>query len=337
MKTIVSGIQATNSLTIGNYFGAIQNFINLQNDSKMYIFVADMHSITTSFNPTELNANRLNVAHLYAACGLNFDTNLVFFQSSVFAHTQLAHILLCHSYMGELNRMTQFKDKSQKAVMANKTTNIPSGLFTYPCLMAADILLYDADLVPVGKDQKQHLELTIDLAQRMNKKYNTPLFKIPEIYQAKVGAKIMDLVDPTIKMSKSSANQKGVIFLLDAIDLARTKIMQAKTDSLNCVKYDVVNQPGISNLMSIYSCLTNYDFNTIEKMFENQNYGTFKKAVADKLCQFLANIQTKFNQLKNTDTVYQKMVNNAKTCNAIANQKLNFIQKTIGLDTYKGN
>lgn len=335
MKTIVSGIQSTNSLTLGNYLGALRNFIKLQDSNKMYIFIADMHSITVDFNPSDLKNNRKSVASMYAACGLDFDKNIVFYQSDVFAHTQLSYILTCHSYMGELSRMTQFKDKSSK-ISANKTTNIQTGLFIYPCLMAADILLYDADLVPVGKDQKQHIELARDISIRMNKKYKTNLFKVPEMYESKIGTKIMDLVNPEIKMSKSNENTKGTIFLLDKIDDARKKIMQAKTDSLNNVKYDVENQPGVSNLITIYSCLSNKETLEIESEFKGKNYGEFKKAVADSVCAFLEKIQEKYNLFFNDEELEKKLEANAKICNEIANKKVNFVQSVLGLGTYKG-
>lgn len=334
MKTIVSGIQSTNSLTLGNYLGALKNFINLQNENKMFIFIADMHSITVDFKPSELERNRKSVASMYASCGLDFDKNIIFYQSSVLAHTQLSYIVTCHSYMGELSRMTQFKDKSQKT-NANGTNNIPTGLFIYPCLMTADILLYDADLVPVGKDQKQHMELARDIAIRMNKKYKTQLFKVPEIYQSEIGAKIMDLVDPTIKMSKSNANTKGTIFLLDKIEDVRKKITQAKTDSLNKVKYDVENQPGVSNLITIYSCLTNKSITEIEKEFENKNYGDFKNKVADEVCALLKNIQEKYEHFFNSKELEEKLEKNAKICNEIANKKINLVHKTLGLGIYK--
>lgn len=335
MKTIVSGIQSTNSLTLGNYLGALCNFIKLQENNKMFIFIADMHSITVDFEPTQLKNNRKSVASMYAACGLDFNKNLVFYQSDVFAHTQLSYILTCHSYMGELSRMTQFKDKSTK-ISANKTTNIQTGLFIYPCLMAADILLYDADIVPVGKDQKQHIELARDISIRMNKKYNTELFKVPEMYESKMGTKIMDLVNPEIKMSKSNENTKGTIFLLDNIDDVRKKIMQAKTDSLNKVKYDVDNQPGVSNLITIYSCLANKDVSVIEKEFENKNYGEFKTIVANVVCEFLKDIQEKYNHFFNDGEIDKKLEKNAKICNEIANKKVNFVQSVLGLGNYKG-
>ncbi|MDE6894171.1 MAG: tryptophan--tRNA ligase [Malacoplasma sp.] len=334
-KIIVSGIQSTNSLTLGNYLGALKNFVELQNENELFVFIADMHSITVNFDPKELALNRKSVAAIYAACGLDFDNNIVFYQSSVLAHTQLSYIITCHSYMGELSRMTQFKDKSQK-VGANKTTNIPTGLFIYPCLMAADILLYDADLIPVGKDQKQHIELARDIAIRMNKKYNKKLFKVPEIYESKLGAKIMDLVNPEIKMSKSSENPKGTIFLLDKLEDVRKKIMQAKTDSLNVVKYNVETQPGISNLITIYSCLTKKSISEIEKEFENKNYGEFKTKVADVTCNFIESIQEKYFFYFNNKELEEKLNKNAKLCNEIANRKINFVQNALGLGEFKG-
>lgn len=330
MKTIVSGIQSTNSLTLGNYLGALKNFVKLQDNNKLFIFIADMHSITVDFDPIQLKQNRKSVACMYAACGLDFSKNIVFYQSSVLPHTQLGYILTCHSYMGELSRMTQFKDKSQK-VNANKTTNIPTGLFIYPCLMAADILLYDADIVPVGKDQKQHMELSRDLAIRMNNKYQQNLFKIPEIYQVEMGAKIMDLVNPEIKMSKSNPNTKGTIFLLDKPEDVKKKIMQAKTDCLNKVKYDIENQAGISNLIVIYSCLTNTSIGEIEKMFENKNYGEFKKEVANATADFIEKIQNKYYQYLNDKKIDELLKENAMKANEIANKKINQVQKALGL------
>lgn len=334
MKKIVSGIQSTNALTLGNYLGALKNFVKLQNDNQMYIFIADMHSITVDFDPIKLKENRRSVACMYAACGLDFEKNIVFYQSAVLPHTQLGYILTCHSYMGELSRMTQFKDKSAK-VNANKTTNIPTGLFVYPTLMAADILLYDADIVPVGKDQKQHIELTRDIALRMNKKYNKTLFKVPEMYSVKAGEKIMDLQNPEIKMSKSNENQKGTIFLLEDLKSVEKKIMQAKTDSLNCVKYDLENQKGISNLMTIYSCITNKTFEEIEKEFENQNYGVFKKKLSEVLISFLEKIQAEYKKYYEGKEIDIMLEKNAVKANEIANKKINDVQKTIGLSTIK--
>lgn len=335
MKRIVSGIQSTNSLTLGNYLGALKNFVELQNENEMFIFIADMHSITVDFEPKKLLENRRSVACMYAACGLDFDKNVVFYQSEVLPHTQLGYILTCHSYMGELSRMTQFKDKSAK-VSANKTTNIPTGIFVYPTLMAADILLYDAHIVPVGKDQKQHIELTRDIALRMNKKYKTTLFQVPDMYKVKAGEKIMDLLNPEIKMSKSNENQKGTIFLLEDLESIRKKIMSAKTDSLNCVKYDLENQKGIANLMTIYSCITKKTYEEIEKEFSGKNYGEFKKDLANKLIDFIKKIQDNYKLYWENNEIDKKLALNAQKANEIARKKINQVHKVLGLETLKG-
>jgi tryptophanyl-tRNA synthetase len=233
--------------------------------------------------------------------------------------------------MGELSRMTQFKDKSAKLTLSNKTTTIPTSLFTYPVLMAADILLYDADYVLVGADQKQHLELTRDIALRINNKYGE-LFKTPEPMIPKNGAKIMDLVNPTIKMSKSNTNEKGTIFLLDSSIEAESKIMSAKTDSLNKVQYDEQNQPGISNLLTIYSCLTNNKIESIVKQYENKNYGEFKKDLAKLVGQFLNDFQKRYQQIiAKPDFLIELLNKNANKCTKIANNKLIQVYKAVGL------
>lgn len=331
MKIVVSGIQSTNMLTIGNYLGALKNFINFQNENKLFIFIADLHSITVDFNPNELEKNRKSIAALYLACGLDSKNNYIFYQSSVIEHTHLSYLLLCHSYLGELNRMTQFKDKSLKMTKSNQTINIPTGLLIYPTLMAADILLYDADIVPVGKDQTQHMELTRDLAIRFNKKYKTNVFKIPEIYSPKIGAKIMDLQNPEIKMSKSNQNQKGTIFLLEPLESVRKKILSAKTDSFDKVKYDIENQPGISNLITIYNGFTNLPIEKIEKKYENKKYGDFKKDLAEIVCNELEKIQSKYNKIINDKNFENDLKNNGIKCKEIANKKIKEIHKILGL------
>ena len=333
MKKLLSGIQPSNKLTLGNYFGAIKSYVDFQNDFDSYIFVANLHVITNpKIDFKSIIENTKTVVCMYSACGLDLKKNHVFIQSDVAAHPQLEHILMCNSTIGELNRMTQFKDKSKKFTNANGTDTIPAGLFTYPVLMAADILLYDPEFVPVGSDQKQHMELTQNLAMRMNKKYGE-MFTIPKPYIPKVGARIMDLQDPSIKMSKSTANQKGVIYLLDEPEVARKKIMSAKTDSLNQVKFDVKNQPGVSNLIGIYSALTNLPINEIEKNYKNKNYGDFKKDLADKLVIFLIKIQKNYHDVYKD---YEKKIvpilkENAKYLNKIANKKLNLVYKKVGL------
>ena len=334
MKKLLSGIQPSNKLTLGNYFGAIKSYVDFQNDFDSYIFVANLHVITNpKIDFKSIIENTKMVVCMYSACGLDLKKNHVFIQSDVAAHPQLEHILMCNSTIGELNRMTQFKDKSKKFTNANGTDTIPAGLFTYPVLMAADILLYDPEFVPVGSDQKQHMELTQNLAMRMNKKYGE-IFTIPKPYIPKVGARIMDLQNPNIKMSKSTANQNGVIYLLDEPEVARKKIMSAKTDSLNQVKFDVKNQPGVSNLIGIYSALTNLPINEIEKKYKNKNYGDFKKDLADKLVIFLIKIQKNYHDVYKD---YEKKIvpilkENAKYLNKIANKKLDLVYKKVGLE-----
>lgn len=334
MKKLLSGIQPSNKLTLGNYFGAIKSYVDFQNDFDSYIFVANLHVITNpKIDFKSIIENTKTVVCMYSACGLDLKKNHVFIQSDVAAHPQLEHILMCNSTIGELNRMTQFKDKSKKFTNANGTDTIPAGLFTYPVLMAADILLYDPEFVPVGSDQKQHMELTQNLAMRMNKKYGE-IFTIPKPYIPKVGARIMDLQDPNIKMSKSTANQKGVIYLLDEPEVARKKIMSAKTDSLNQVKFDVKNQPGVSNLIGIYCALTNLPVMEIEKKYKNKNYGDFKKDLADKLVIFLIKIQKNYHDVYKD---YEKKIvpilkENAKYLNKIANKKLDLVYKKVGLE-----
>ena len=235
--------------------------------------------------------------------------------------------MCCHTYMGELNRMTQFKDKQAKG-----EKNLSGGLYTYPALMAADILLYSPDYVPVGEDQKQHVELTRDVAERMNNRYGQ-LFTVPEPLVAKVGARIMSLSDPTKKMSKSDETNKGCIYLLDDLKVARKKVMSAVTDSLGKVHYDPENQPGISNLMQILSSLSNErSFEDIEKEFEGKGYGDFKKAVADAVCAKLEEIQTRYNEIINSDLIETTLANGAKKASAIASEKLNKVQKAIGME-----
>lgn len=333
MKKLLSGIQPSNKLTLGNYFGAIKSYVEFQNDFESYIFVANLHVITNpKIDFKSIIENTKMVVCMYSACGLDLKKNHVFIQSDVSAHSQLEHILMCNATIGELNRMTQFKDKAKKFTNANGTDTIPAGLFTYPVLMAADILLYDPEFVPVGSDQKQHMELTQNLAIRMNKKYGK-MFTIPKPYIPKVGAKIMDLQDPSIKMSKSTANQKGVIYLLDDPEAARKKIMSAKTDSLNQVKFDIKNQPGVSNLIGIYSALTNSSINEIEKAYKNKSYSDFKKDLADKLVIFLTKIQKNYYEIYKD---YEKKIvpilkENAKYLNKIANKKLDLVYKKVGL------
>lgn len=330
MKKIISGLQATDSLTLGNYIGSIKSLVELQKENNLYVFIADLHSITVPIDPKDLEKNRKSIVCLYKACGLDFKKSKIFYQSSIIEHSHLAYILMCHSNLGELNRMNQFKSKSLK--QSNKTETIPTGLLIYPCLMAADILLYDADIVPVGNDQKQHIELTRILAERFNKKYKSKIFKIPEFYPPKIGGRIMDLLDPTVKMSKSSENKKGTIFLLDKIENIRKKIMGSKTDSLNNVIFDIENQPGVANLLTIYSSLSGLSIKEIEKKYINKNYGDLKKDLADIVCKVVEDIQKKYIDAKNNKNLDKEIKLNSSVCKKEAHNKIKEIHKILGLE-----
>ena len=327
MKRMLSGIKPTGQLHLGNYIGALRHFVESQNEYEMFAFIANLHCITVPQDPKELQKNLKDCVALYLACGLDPNKATIFLQTDVKEHAQLGFIMCCHTYMGELNRMTQFKDKQAKG-----EKNLSGGLYTYPALMAADILLYSPDYVPVGEDQKQHVELTRDVAERMNNRYGQ-LFTVPEPLVAKVGARIMSLSDPTKKMSKSDETNKGCIYLLDDLKVARKKVMSAVTDSFGKVHYDPENQPGISNLMQILSSLSNErSFEDIEKEFEGKGYGDFKKAVADAVCAKLEEIQTRYNEIINSDLIETTLAYGAKKASAIASEKLNKVQKAIGME-----
>ncbi len=325
-KTILSGIQATGSLTLGNYLGALNNWVEMQDQYDCYYMIADLHTLTIRKDPEELRKNTLSLIALYVAAGLDPDKNTIFIQSHVPAHTQLSWVLNCYTYMGELNRMTQFKDKAAK-----HADNINSGLFTYPVLMAADILAYHADLVPVGEDQKQHLEITRDIAERFNSIYGET-FKIPEPYIGKVGARIMGLQDPTSKMSKSSPNPLDKILLTDSPEDIKKKFKKAVTDSENTVRYDRENKPGVSNLMAIYGIIKNKSMEEVEKEFEGQGYGNFKTAVAEAVIERLKPIQEKYNELlekpEKLQAIYEKGDKKAKE---VSEKILKDVYTKIGL------
>lgn len=294
MKKMLTGLQPTGIITLGNYIGAIKQMVKYQDMYDSYLFIADLHAITIPQDVETLSKNTKSLLALYLACGVDPNKNKIFIQSENEYHANISWLLECNTYYGELSRMTQFKDKSRK------NQNFTSGLLTYPVLMASDILAYDVDYVPVGIDQKQHVELARDIALRFNKKYGET-FNIPEPLITESGTKIMDLVDPTKKMSKSSENQKGVIRLLDEPKAIRKKIMGATTDSEMKVKFDVENKPGISNLINIYSAITGSTITEIENKFQNDNYGTFKTAVADAVIEEITKIQEKYNQIINSD------------------------------------
>lgn len=324
MKTIFSGIQPSGMITIGNYIGALKQFVALQNEYNCYFCIVDQHAITVPQDPKTLQKNIRSLAALYLAVGLDPNKATLFIQSEVPAHAQAAWMLQCISYIGELERMTQFKDKS-----ARKEA-VSAGLLTYPPLMAADILLYSADLVPVGDDQKQHIELTRDLAERFNKKYND-IFTIPDIHLPKVGARIMSLQEPTKKMSKSDPNQKGFISMLDEPKQIEKKIKSAVTDSDGVVKFDKENKPGVSNLMSIYSIFGNISVEDLEKKYEGKGYGVFKTDLAEVIINALQPIQDRYKELIDSDELDNILDEGAEKAALVANKMLRKMEKAMGL------
>lgn len=325
-KIIFSGVQPSGNLTLGNYLGAILNWIPLQEEYNCIYSIVDLHALTVRQDPAELRKKTRSLLALYIACGLDPEKNVLFVQSHNSAHAELAWILNCFTYTGELGRMTQFKEKAQR-----HTDNINAGLYTYPVLMAADILLYQTDLVPVGEDQKQHLELTRDVAQRFNNIYGD-VFTIPEPYIPKVGARIMSLQDPEKKMSKSDENPNAYISLLDEPDVIMRKFRRAVTDSEATVRYDEENKPGISNLMSIYSSITGKSYEVIEKEFEDLGYGDFKTAVGQTVVDTLKPIQEKHDQLM-ADRAYLDniMKDGAQRAESLSYRTLRKVYKKVGL------
>ncbi|WP_099157178.1 tryptophan--tRNA ligase [Virgibacillus ndiopensis] len=328
MKTIFSGIQPSGTLTIGNYIGAMQQFVKLQNDHHCYFCIVDEHAITVSQDRLKLRHNIRSLAALYLASGIDPEKSTLFIQSEVSAHTQLGWMLQSISYMGELERMTQFKDKS-----AGKEA-VSSSLLTYPPLMAADILLYNTDIVPVGEDQKQHLELTRNLAQRFNNKFND-IFTIPEVQISEVGARIMSLQEPTKKMSKSDENEKAFISMLDEPKKIEKKIKSAVTDSEGVVKFDKENKPGVSNLLTIYASCTGESIEAIEVKFEGKGYGEFKQGVANAVIDVLAPIQEKYNALIESEALDEILDNGADRAAKTANKTLAKAKKAMGLGRVK--
>ncbi len=323
-KRMLTGLQPTGVITLGNYVGAIKQMVKYQDEYDSYLFVADMHAITIPQDPQELSKNIRSLIALYLACGIDPKKNIIYIQSENIYHANISWMLECNTYYGELSRMTQFKDKSKKNI------NFTSGLLTYPVLMAADILAYDADIVPTGIDQKQHVELARDIALRFNKKYGET-FKLPEPFIKSEVTKIMDLQDPTKKMSKSSSNQKGVIRLLDDLNDIRKKIMSAVTDSESKVYYDQNNKPGISNLMNIYSCFSNLSLKEIEEKYENANYGVFKKDLADLVINEISKIQNNYNEIINSKSLDQILDNGKEITNKIAKEKYELMKEKMGL------
>lgn len=325
-RRIFSGIQPSGNLTIGNYIGALRNFVALQEEYDCMYCIVDLHTLTVRQEPKDLRQRSLSVLALYMACGLDPQKNILYLQSHVSAHAELAWILNCYTYMGELSRMTQFKDKSQR-----HQDNINAGLFTYPVLMAADILLYQTNLVPIGQDQKQHLEITRDIAERFNKIYGD-VFAVPEVYMPKVGAKIMSLQEPNKKMSKSDDNENNFVSVLDSPEVILRKFKRAVTDSEMEIRYDEENKPGISNLMSIYSSFTGKAFEDIEKDFQGKTYGDFKSAVGESVVDVLRPIQEKYSLLmSDKEYLEQVLKDGAERAERIAWKTLGKVYKKVGL------
>lgn len=326
-KVLLSGITATGKLTIANYIGAIKNMVNLQEKYDSYIFIADLHALTLPIEPGQLNKNKNDLFALYLACGIDPYKSTLFFQSDVLEHGMMQWLITVNTTIGELSRMTQFKDKSTKIKSPNGMDTIPTGLLMYPTLMVGDILLYNADLIPVGIDQKQHVELTRNIVQRLNNKYKTS-FNEPNPYIPNVGAKIMSLVEPTKKMSKSDKNDKASIYLLDDPEAAYKKIMKAVTDSENKI-YISNEKPGILNLLTIYSALNNFTLEESEKKFKNKNYGELKISVAESVKSLLINIQSKYKDMLLKINELSKI--GAEKATKIAKENLEKLMKGMGL------
>ncbi len=323
-KTLFSGMQATGNLTLGNYLGALKNWITLNEEYECFYGVMDLHSITVRQDPTEFRQRARALFTLYVAAGLDPEKNCIYYQSHVSAHAELSWILNCFTYLGELNRMTQFKDKSAK-----HADNINAGLYTYPVLMASDILLYQADVVPVGVDQKQHLEITRDLAERFNGIYGD-VFTVPEPYIGKAGAKIMSLQDPMRKMSKSDDNANASIFLMDEPDAIIRKFKRAVTDSGSEVLYSA-DKPGVSNLIDIYSAATGKTIDETVKEFDGKGYGDFKLAVGEAVVDVLKPLQTRFHELTKDKAYIDSMIkNNDEKAAYFANKTLRKVKKKVG-------
>lgn len=324
-KILYSGMQATGNLTLGNYLGALKNWVTLNEEYECFWGVMDLHSLTVRQVPAEFRKRARNLLTLYIAAGLDPKKNCIYFQSHVSAHAELSWILNCFTYMGELNRMTQFKDKAAK-----HADNINAGLFTYPVLMAADILLYQADFVPIGKDQKQHLEITRDIATRFNSLYGD-VFTIPEPYFGKAGAKIMSLQDPSKKMSKSDENINGSIYLMDDPDTIVRKCKRAVTDSDNEIRYGE-DKPGVSNLLEIYSTCLGKNIEEAEKEFAGMGYGDFKMAVAEAVISVLKPLQEEYERLqKEKDFIDSIIKENDEKAAYFANKTLRKVKKKVGL------
>jgi tryptophanyl-tRNA synthetase len=324
-KTIFSGVQPSGNLTLGNYLGALRNFCRLQDEYNCYYCVVDMHTLTVRQNPEELRERSYALLALYLACGLDPEKNVLFLQSHVHSHAELSWILGCYTYMGELSRMTQFKDKSQR-----HSDNINAGLFTYPVLMAADILLYKSDLVPIGADQKQHLELARNIAERFNAVYGDT-FVVPEPFIPGNGARIMSLQEPEKKMSKSDTNVNNFVLITDPLDVIIKKFKKAVTDSGAEIRYDENEKPGISNLINIYASVKDISRQDVEKEFEGGRYGDFKKAVGEAVADTLAPIQERYAEFISDRTYLDSILRrNAEIASGKAEATVREVYEKVG-------
>jgi tryptophanyl-tRNA synthetase len=322
---VFSGVQPTGNIHIGNYLGALKQFVQLQEDGKCIYCIVDMHAITVPKPPEVLRENILDVAALYLAVGIDPKESIVFVQSDVPGHAELSWMLTCSSYTGELSRMTQFKDKSR----GNESA--PTGLFVYPLLMAADILLYDAEIVPVGKDQKQHIELTRDLAIRVNNRFGEDTFVVPDGRYLKEGARVMSLDDPSSKMSKSAENELSRISLLDEDSKIKKAIMRATTDSDGEIRYDLDNKPGVSNLLNIYSAFSGKSVPDLEAQYKGEGYGTLKKDLVEVTIDALSPIRARFTEIRNSGELASILADGAERANEIAEVTVKRAKSKFGL------
>ena len=326
MKRMLSGIKPSGQLTLGNYIGALKEFVKYQDEYEMFVFIANLHTLTVYQDPEVLRKNLRDTVLLYLACGLDPKKTKIFMQSDIMEQAQLGFILSCNIYLGELNRMTQYKDKLIKG-----EEGLSSGFYVYPSLMAADILAYQPDYVPVGDDQKQHVELTRDVAIRFNHRYGET-FKVPEPLIPKQGARIMSLSDPTKKMSKSDVSDKGCIYLLDDPKVARKKVMSAVTDSMNDIIFDPKNQPGVANLLTIHATLSGVSIATLVEQFKGQGYGTLKKAVADEVEKLLIRLQTSYKELMAQNILTEVLAQGKASAHGIAHATLVEVQTKVGIE-----
>jgi len=326
-KRMITGVQPTGCFTLANYIGAIKNFVKLQSEHESYIFIADLHGITSYQEPRKIHNTILDLAALYIACGVDTKHTNFFVQSDVNEHSALGYLIAFQCRIGELSRMTQYKSKSE--TMGNR--GIDLGLFIYPTLMAADILLYDAAVVPVGDDQRQHIEMTRDLGERFNKRYGDT-FILPDYYIPKVGARILNLQNPMEKMSKSApVDDKGTLFILDNMAITKKKIMSAVTDSESIVRFDLENKPGVSNLITLMSVVNDTSIQDIEQKYANANYGSFKKDVAEAVSEFILPIQKKFNYYRNSNELLEILEKGRVAATFVAESKLKIVREKMGI------